>query len=214
MSKNSLPTGRRSGAQQLRGIAHRSERALALIGVLCFCLAPVIAHAGLASVQVEDLNGQRVAVQPTAQTKAIVFLFVSVECPISNSYAPEYRRLAAEFTPKNIEIKLVYPNPDESVQAIKQHLKDYDLSLPALRDTRHELVKEAGVHATPEAAVFVPKSGFVYHGRIDNRYAQLGVARPEATEHDLRDVLTAIVNGKSVPRKQTRAVGCSIAPLR
>jgi len=50
----------------------------------------------------------------------------------------------------------------------------------------------------------------VYHGRIDNRYADLGKERPEATQHDLEEVLKAIVQGKPVPYSTAKAVGCYI----
>ena len=167
----------------------------------------------IAEARVEDLAGHAERLQFGSQVKAVVFLFVCVECPISNSYAPEFKRLGAEFGSRNVLFKLVYPNVDESADTIRKHLKEFGLSMPALRDPWHDLVKAADVNTTPEAAVFVPQSGFVYHGRIDNRYADLGVARPEATQHDLKEALTAILEGKSVARKSARAIGCSIPPL-
>jgi hypothetical protein len=148
-----------------------------------------------------------------SEVRAVVFLFLSVECPISNSYAPEIRRLGTEFGPQNVLVRLVYPNPDETTDAVRQHGKDFELAFPALRDPWHDLVKMSGVHLTPEAAVYVPKRGFVYHGRIDNRYADLGVARPAATEHDLKEALKAVLENKPVPHAFAQAVGCSIAPL-
>src|SRR6185436_2200227 len=42
---------------------------------------------------------------------AIVFLFASVDCPVSNRYAPEVQRLHAAFAPKNVAFWLIYPNP-------------------------------------------------------------------------------------------------------
>jgi hypothetical protein len=171
------------------------------------------ADAAFDKLRVQNLAGQPETLVLPPEVKAVVFLFLSVECPISNSYAPEFRRIGAEFKPRNVLVKLVYPNGDESGDAVRQHLKDFDLPFPAIRDPYHDLVKAAEVQTTPEAAIYVPKHGFVYHGRIDNRYAALGVARAEATEHDLRDALTAIVRGKPVPHRSVRTVGCSIAPL-
>jgi hypothetical protein len=167
----------------------------------------------VSKLRIEDINGKSATLPLDGHTKAIVFLFVSVECPISNSYAPEFRRLAAEFESNQVVFRLVYPNVDETTEAIRRHLRDFELPIPALRDPSHDLVKAAGVAMTPEAAVYVPGRGFVYQGRIDNRYVRLGLARPEATQHDLRDVLRAIVAGKPVPQRKPHAVGCSIAPL-
>ncbi len=163
--------------------------------------------------RVEDLAGHPVDPFRARDAKALVFIFASVECPVSQRYAPEYRRLEAQFGPKEIVFRLVFPNADESSAAIQRHLKEFDLSMMAWRDPRHELVKLAGVSVTPEAAVYMPGAGFVYHGRIDNRVANLGVERSLATEHDLEEVLRAVVSGKPAPRKSAPAVGCSIPPL-
>jgi hypothetical protein len=112
-----------------------------------------------------------------------------------------------------MEFRLVYPNPDESPAATRQHLTEYNYQLPALLDHKHRLVKEAQIRTTPECAVYTPDSGWVYHGRIDNRDADLGKLRSQPTKRDLQEVLTAIANGQKVTPYSTVAVGCTIAPI-
>jgi hypothetical protein len=142
-----------------------------------------------------------------------VFIFASIECPISNRYAPEVRRLWEQYNAHGIRFWIVYPNRGENEEALRQHLKAYNYPCPGLRDTRHELVKASKVRVTPEAAVFTPREGLRYHGRIDNRHQDLGKMRPAATEHDLEQVLAALVAGKEInfATNSTRAVGCLIA---
>jgi hypothetical protein len=145
--------------------------------------------------------------------KALVFIFVSIDCPISNSYAPKLRRISEAFAPKGLVLRLVYPNPDEGEAKIKKHLAEYELPFTAYRDPRHELVRAARVRVTPEAAVYVPEKGWVYHGRIDNRFVKLGKARPASTQEDLQEVLSAALAGTPVKVSSTRAIGCSIPAL-
>ena len=168
-------------------------------------------NAGPLSARAFDLSGRPVDPFQSSQTQSMVFVFLSVECPVSNSYAPEVRRLAAEFAPHGVAFWLVYPNADETPEAVRQHLQDYGFGLAALRDPRHELTKATGARVTPEAIVFVPGRGFVYRGRIDNRFVELGKARVAPTQHDLKDALGAILSGKPVPQPITRAVGCYIS---
>jgi hypothetical protein len=123
---------------------------------------------------------------------------------------PEYRRLKEEFAPKGVDIKLVYADPADLPKTIRNHLKNYQCTLPALRDPHHDLAKAADVRVTPEAAVFMPGRGLMYHGRIDDRYVELGKARPAASKRDLRDVLKDILEGKLDQPRTTRAVGCYI----
>ena len=72
-----------------------------------------------ADVRVRDLDDRAInPLKAPAGTKAMAFVFVSVECPISNRYAPEVRRLYEKFTAQGITFSLVYPNPVEPVAAI------------------------------------------------------------------------------------------------
>jgi len=165
-----------------------------------------------ADVRLPDLDDRVVdPFKAPAGTKALAFIFVSVECPISNRYAPEVRRLHDKFAAQGIEFSLVYPNPMEPVAAIRRHLKDYSYPMRALRDPRQELAKVAGATITPEAAVFDARGRVLYRGRIDDRYVSLGVERPVATRRDLDEALTDIVAGKAPREASTQAVGCYIA---
>lgn len=167
----------------------------------------------LVAVLVQSLTGTAVdALQTPAGTKAIVFLFTSTDCPISNRYAPEVQRVASEFAAKGVVFRLVYPNPADEAAAIHEHMTafSYAGAMEALRDPAHALVKFTGATVTPEAVV-VAGGRVVYRGRIDDRYVELGLERPAATQHDLADALAAVLTGKRVPRATTQAVGCFIA---
>jgi thiol-disulfide isomerase/thioredoxin len=195
--------------------AQRLCASLALAITLWIPLSPGSSWAGeMQSIELENLAGQRVNPYLPEDATAIVFVFVSVDCPVCNAYAPELQRLKAEFETNGIAIKLVYPNRDETREAIRQHSRDYELDLQQLRDPTHALVQCAGARVMPEAAVYVPKRGFIYCGRIDNRFAKLGVARTEITEYDLREVLESIVQRKPPKHKQARGIGCAIPDVR
>jgi len=77
----------------------------------------------LFAVLLQALSGGPLdALQAPAGTKAIVFLFTSTDCPISNRYAPEVRRIAEAFVPKGVVFRLVYPSPSEDAKAIREHM--------------------------------------------------------------------------------------------
>ena len=60
----------------------------------------------LLAVLVQSLSGAPLDAQQ-AGTKAIVFLFTSTDCPVSNRYAPEVRRIAEAFGSKGVAFRLV-----------------------------------------------------------------------------------------------------------
>jgi len=170
-----------------------------------------------AQLDLLDLAGRQINPFQGAHAKAAVFLFTRSDCPISNRYAPEVRRLHEKFAPRNVTFWLVYPDKDESVDVIRKHVQEYGYNFNVLRDPRHTLVKMTGARVTPEAAVFAPggpNGRMVYRGRIDDRYVDFGKARAAPTTRDLEQVLEAIVEGKPVAARTTPAVGCIIQDLQ
>ena len=165
-------------------------------------------------LRLPDLDGRQVEPLLAKDAKAIVFIFIRTDCPLSNRYAPEVRRLDNKFAKSGVRFWLVYPDSDESGEIIRNHIKEYQYRLSALRDPEHKLVKMTGAQVTPEAAVFSPSGRMIYRGRIDDRYVALGKARPAPTTRDLEQVLEAILEGRQITNKTTAAIGCFIPDLR
>jgi hypothetical protein len=59
----------------------------------------------------------------------------------------------------------------------------------------------------PSATVFTADDSLVYKGRIDDRFADLGRERPQASTHDFRDILDPILANRPVAVSSTKAVG-------
>jgi AhpC/TSA family protein len=163
---------------------------------------------------VVDLKGGYIDPLRNPGARAVVLIFMRTDCPISNRYAPEIRRLHDLFSPKAVAFWLVYPGARESVDAIRRHVEEFGYRCDVLLDPRHSLVRTAKAKITPEAAVFVPGRRLVYHGRIDDRYVDFGKMRPAPTMHDLELVLESILANKPAPVAVTHAVGCFISDLQ
>jgi len=54
-------------------------------------------QASLSQLSLPDLEGKSVNPLADSSAKAVVFIFTRADCPISNRYAPEVRRLSASF---------------------------------------------------------------------------------------------------------------------
>jgi hypothetical protein len=185
-----------------------------MIPMVTALAAIVLAHAGEILASAVDLSGRPVDPFENSTAKLVVLVFVSTDCPLSNRYAPEVQRLQAEFADRGAAFWLVYPDPAQPGGAIRRHLKDYSYRIPALRDPAHALVQRAKVRVTPEAAVFGPGGHLLYHGRIDDRYVDLGKARAAPTTRDLEAALEAALAGRPVPQRAAPAVGCFISDLK
>jgi len=171
---------------------------------------PSLASAGPAA-GVLDLDGRAIDLfEASRGAKVIVLLFTSVECPISNRYAPVVADLHRTFATKGVRFWLVYPTASDTGDSIQQHLKAFSYPIQAVRDPGRALARWANVGVTPEAAVYDSAGHQLYRGRIDNRYVNLAVERPMPTRHDLEDALSAALAGRTVAQPITEAVGCFI----
>jgi len=149
-----------------------------------------------------------------ARAEVQVFVFVRTDCPVTNRYAPELRRIAKEFEGRHVAFYLVYPDPSENKRAIENHIAEFGFPGTPLRDPDHTLEKKAHATIAPEAAVFDAAGNLKYHGRIDDLYVSPGVARAAAQVHDLENAIQAVVAGKPVAHPETKALGCSLIDLR
>ncbi len=163
-----------------------------------------------------DMNGAPANPVDLAQHsgKPSVLIFTTIDCPIANAYAPEIERIYEKYSPMGVRFYLVYTDATLSRNAVKKHLAEFSLKVPALLDAGHKLVHRCGATITPEVAILMPDGSTAYRGRIDNRNVDFGNARYKATTHELRDALDAVSSGhpEKIKSHVTKAIGCYIAP--
>ena len=161
-----------------------------------------------AEITVNDVDG--VAQRPLADSgqAATVLIFVMHDCPIANGYAPEISRIAEEYRKRRVRTCVVYGEDDLSPADARKHAREYAYRCPALLDPQRALARKAGATVSPEAVVFSPKGDVLYRGRIDDRAFAPGKHVAEPRQRDLREALDAILAGKPVRERFTKAIGC------
>ncbi len=82
----------------------------------------------------KDIDGHDVTSLAVPGTQYVAAIFVATDCPISNRYLPEIARLSREFAPRGVRLWLVYPNPGDTLAAVRTHESQYPAaaSLPQL----------------------------------------------------------------------------------
>jgi hypothetical protein len=141
--------------------------------------------------------------------------FVTQDCPVSNYYSHEIRRICEDYGKRGLSCALVYVDPTVTDGEINRHAQEYGHgSYPKIVDRNHDLVKATRADVTPTVVLVKPDEEIAYKGRIDNFYAALGKPRRQVTQHDLRDALDAVFENKPVPNAETQPVGCYIPDLK
>ena len=171
------------------------------------CNAPASVAPPLSGAHVLD----GVALDELLARPRLVLVFVDPQCPIANAYAPELRRIQAEYEPRGVAFALVYADPDRHEPEVRAHAAAFGHTAPLVLDTEQSLAAHTGATMTPEACVLA-QGELVYRGRIDDRYFALGKQRAAPTTRDLRDALDAVLAGQTPARDWKPAIGCYIAP--
>ncbi len=146
------------------------------------------------------------------ETKAIVFLFTGIDCPIAQLYMPRLKELYAEYGDRGVEFYALYPNARVDVMKMAHHGHDQDIPFPLFLDIEHRLADLLDAQVTPEVVVVDANWEKRYQGAIDNQYKKQGRLF-NAREHYLKDALEQIVNDKSVKIKAMPPSGCPIERL-
>jgi hypothetical protein len=178
--------------------------------ILGLILGTPTAFAAGPQFDLRDTAGARHTPQEWRDKKAIAVFFTMTDCPLSNGYVPEMNRIAAEYQKQGVAVFAAHSDATVSDAAVKAHASEFGFTFPVLLDRKLELARLAGADTVPEVAVFSPNGTLQYAGRIDNRMEDITRRRNQATEHELRDALDAVLRGQTPKVSRTRAVGCSI----
>ncbi|HBH85742.1 MAG: redoxin [Bacteroidetes bacterium GWA2_40_15] len=156
-----------------------------------------------------------------SKDKILVIIFTANHCPTAQAYEDRVDKLYREFKPKGVGFLLVSPNHPQAVcleelgytdlgdtfEEMKIRAKDMKYPMPYIYDgDKQEMATAYGPTTTPHVFIFDSKRKLRFCGRIDemeNPYV-------EAKEHDTRNAIVALLEGKQVPVEKTKTFGCSI----
>jgi AhpC/TSA family len=163
------------------------------------------------AIAVHDIDGAPREPLKVEKGHVEALFFVTNDCPISNYFAHEIRRICDAYAKRGAGCALVYTDPTMTDEQAHKHSAEYGHGdYPKIVDRNHDLVKAAGAAINPTAVLITSDGKIAYRGRIDNSYAAIGVQRRVVTEHDLRDALDAVIAGRPVAKPETEPIGCYI----
>jgi thiol-disulfide isomerase/thioredoxin len=156
-------------------------------------------------------SGETIQLPDTARRKLPeVIVFILPDCPIANAFQPELNRLSEQFATAGVRFTLIHVDPSTTSDAALAHQKDFGIQSLVALDPKRKLVKALGATVTPEAFLFASDGSLAYRGRINDWYQVLGRRTRTPKNHDLREAITAVLQGKKVLQPKTEAIGCFI----
>ncbi len=185
---------------------------LALVAAPAWADGPSRAKIGekIANLELQGDKGQRLALHDLKDKKAIVLVFLSFECPVSNSYCQPLVDMQKEFEKHGVAFVGLTVNEDDTAAQVAKQARDFNLTFPVFRDRSLEAARALQADFTPECFVLDGDYVLRYRGRIDNSYSERLKKHQKVTKHDLRQVLGEMLSGRPVAEPVTQAIGCPI----
>lgn len=155
---------------------------------------------------VKDING----VSYSLRNKTKIFIFLDVECPISQSYTLYLEKLHLKYEKLGILFFCVFPTKYTEVEEIIVFNKKYNLTIPSVLDKFQSITKKLNATITPEVFVINPKNEICYFGGIDNNYFALGKRNLKPKIFYMEEALDSVIKNKKIQLFHNQAIGCEI----
>lgn len=147
------------------------------------------------------------------KSRLTVLAFLSIDCPMSNSYLPVLTDLAKQYPNHNVSFVAVAPLTSDTAEKIRAHNAEFAFGWPVLIDVDQVAVRAVGAVTMPEVFVLDAARILKYRGRIDDGFAARMKQRPNITRADLKTAIDELLAGKEVSLPVTTAFGCPIPEL-
>src|ERR1035437_607161 len=116
-----------------------------------------------------DTQGATHTAAEWAGRKAVLLYFVTVDCPVGNSYVPEMNRLREAYAARGIAFYAVQADPSVAEAEVVRYARDYPYSFPLLLDPAQTLARHPTAPVAPRAPVLSPEGKLLYLGPVDTR---------------------------------------------
>lgn len=164
--------------------------------------------------KLKNVDGKSVSLSDFKTAKGFIVIFTCNHCPYAVAYEDRIIALDKQFRSKGYPVIAINPNnpekqKEDSFDLMKVRAKEKGFTFPYLFDDGQQIYPQYGATKTPHVYVLekTAKGNIVrYIGAIDDNYEDAGAVKNRYVE----DAVNALLSGREVPVKQTKAIGCSI----
>ncbi|MEP5340551.1 MAG: thioredoxin family protein [Algibacter sp.] len=162
----------------------------------------------------ENIDGNMVSMSNFKDAKGFIITFTCNTCPFSVAYEDRINDLNKKYSDLGYPVIAIMPNntdvkPGDNMEAMKVRAKEKGFTFPYLKDEGQKVYPKFGATKTPHVYIVEKtKSGNVvkYIGAIDDNSRDASAVKVKYVEH----AIDALLEGKDVEVKETRAIGCGI----
>ena len=156
-------------------------------------------------------DGQTYSLDSFKDRQVLVVVFTCNHCPHAIGVEDRLVAFSAAYGSRGVGLIAINSNetdghPTDSFEHMVSRAREKGFSFPYTRDEDQTVAKAYGALRTPHFYVFDADRTLVYTGRMDNNTTDAS----QATTHELKDAVEAILAGKPVPTPLTNPIGCNV----
>jgi peroxiredoxin len=162
----------------------------------------------------ENIDGKMVSLSDFKDAKGFIVVFTCNTCPYAVAYEDRVEALNKKYASKGYPVIAIMPNntdvkPGDNMEAMKARAKAKGFTFPYLMDRGQKIYPQYGATKTPHVYLLekTKKGNIVkYIGAIDDNYKDASAVKTKYVEN----AVDALLQGKEIEVKETRAIGCTI----
>jgi peroxiredoxin len=164
--------------------------------------------------KLKNVDGKMVALSDYTSAKGAIVIFDCNTCPYSRAYNERIIGLNKKYAKKGFPVIAINANdpqisPGDSYNEMVDQAKRKKYDFPYLVDETQKVARTFGATNTPHVFVLTRTGAdfkVAYIGTIDNNSRDAS----DVTKKYVEEAVDALLDGKPVPRTNTKAIGCTI----
>ena len=85
--------------------------------------------------------------------QATALVFLSTSCPLAKRYTQRLNRLHNELASQGADVVGVFPNEEDSTEAVRNHAREMKFAFPVVKDHDGYIARRVGAKMTPQVVV-------------------------------------------------------------
>ena len=167
--------------------------------------------AKMTNFKLKDTAGKVHELYKMTDAKAIVISMHTKGCPIGQQLNPDFHSLQAKYEAKGVKFLMINPNTHDTPEMIAKEAKEFDITMPILKDADQSVTEPWGVERATETLIVEPKTWkILYQGPINDRVT-FGRAKAKPDNDYASVTLDAVLAGKAVTPSYHMTDGCIIS---
>ncbi|MBK8558070.1 MAG: thioredoxin family protein [Lewinellaceae bacterium] len=164
-----------------------------------------------ADFTLKNVDGESMRLADIKEAKGYMVIFTCNSCPYAKAYEGRIMDLDQKYASKGVSVVAINSNdvtikPDDSFEKMQDRAKEKQYSFPYLYDESQEVAKTYGATRTPHVYLLDANRVVRYIGAIDDNSEEPS----EVKEKYLENAVDAMLEGRDIAVKETKAVGCGI----